>query len=103
MTSAHSEILGAGSDWAELEVEVWEDGSSGGTGILRARGSVPLKDSFWRDHAREELSLPLHPAAGPQVSTHLTLGPYGISSTPHHLCRSLMNTSLGQDGVLTDL
>ena len=78
---ANLKNLSGGSDWAELEVEVWEDGSGGSTGILRARASVPLKDSFWRDHAREEVDLPLNPAVGPEVSIHLSIESLGDSIT----------------------
>ena len=51
-------------DWAELEVELWEDGSSGGSGTLQASIRVPLKDSFWLRHISEELTLQMEHASG---------------------------------------
>lgn len=54
-------------DWAELEVQLWEDDSSGAAGVLRATIRVPLKDSFWQKGAGEELKLQMEHAAGPEV------------------------------------
>ena len=56
------------SDWAELEVQLWEDDSSGGAGTLRAHTRVPLKDSFWHKQASGELNLQMEHATGTQVT-----------------------------------
>ena len=75
-------VMWLAPDWAELEVQLWEDDSSGAAGILRATTRVPLKDSFWQKGAGEELKLQMEHAAGPgvrQITAHLNTGCADIS------------------------